>query len=65
MSLLRDFPVLVKEIDNDRYHIRLEQHADLYVVKYNGKSLNPFSSLTVALDVFEKLLDKQDKINYN
>jgi hypothetical protein len=63
--------MVIKEITNNQkgYTVKLEQHEHLYVVRYYDKKDSilspPVTDLTLALDLFNKLLDKEDKINYN
>ncbi len=63
--------MVIKEITNNEkgYTVKLEQHEHLYLVRYYDKKDSilspPVSDLTLALDLFTKLLDKEDKINYN
>jgi hypothetical protein len=63
--------MVIKEITNNKkgYCVRLEQHEHLYVVSYRDNrddvTSPPVTDLTLALDLFNKLLDKEDKINYN
>lgn len=61
--------MLIKEITKRGYCVKLEQHEHLYVVTYGDSTGSypsiPVSDLTLALDLFNKLLDKNDKINYN
>lgn len=60
--MLEDSPILIKEITTKKYTAKIEQHDNLYVVSYNDRSLPPVSNLTMALYLFEKLIDKEDKI---
>lgn len=62
-----DARVLIKEISNEKkgYFIRLEQHDCLYVVIRNGRPLPPVSNLSMALSLFDKLVDKEDKVYNN
>ena len=39
--MLDEYPILIKEVYNKRYCVRLEQHDDLYVVSFNNKPLPP------------------------
>ena len=61
---LEEYPITVKEVKCDKYHIKIEQHYNLYVLEHNGKKLAPVNTLTLALYFFDKLVDKENKI-YN
>lgn len=65
MDMLQEYPKLVKEIVTKNYSVKIEQHDDLYVVTYNGKSLHPVSNLTLALHFFDTLVLKEDRTNNN
>lgn len=63
--------MVIKEITDNKkgYTVKLEQHKHLYVVRYYDKKDSilspPVSDLTLALDLFNKLLDKDRKLNCN
>jgi hypothetical protein len=63
--------MVIKEIaDNKKgYKVKLSQHDHLYVVTYSDRNGDypsiPVTDLSLALDLFSKLLDKNSRINYN
>jgi len=63
--------MVIKEITDHKkgYSVKLEQHEHLYIVKYWDKSNDikspPVTDLTLALDLMNKLVDKDRKFNYN
>ena len=46
---------MVKELETKNCSLKIEQHGEFYVVSYNGDSLHPVSTLTVALGLFDTL----------
>jgi hypothetical protein len=60
------FPQTIKEVATSEYSVKLVQHKHLYEIRYDDMPRGlPFSNLTIAIDVFEKLLTKPYKINNN
>lgn len=64
MNLLEHYPRVIKEIITKEYKITLEQHADLFMVRYNNMNPLVFATLTIAIDTFEKLIGKSHRM-YN